>query len=333
MNIQDNRRYFTLFIIIALGLFLAWSLSGFLTAFLSAIILYVLMKPFMRYMLIKRRWSKTWATVLAMLITFVTILGPVWTLYGLLSSKINFALSHSTELIDGLKQMDEYIFRTTGFRILSEDMLKKLQELAGSIIPQILGATADMLATLGMMYFILYYLLINMGKSEKSLEALLPLDESKAIRFAEELESAVFSNVMGAPVLAVLQGLTAGLAYWIFGLPEPWFWGAITGFMSFIPIVGTAIVWIPAGIFQMVNEENWQGIGILIFGTLVITNIDNVFRFALQKKFADVHPLVTVFGVIVGLEWFGITGIIFGPLLISYFLLMIRMYKEEYHSS
>jgi len=125
-------------------------------------------------------------------------------------------------------------------------------------------------------------------------------------------------------------GLLAGLGYWVFGLDEPWFWGAITGFMSFIPVVGTAAVWIPAGIYQLVNGETWQGWGILLFGLVIITNIDNVVRFALQKKFADVHPLITVLGVIVGLRWFGITGIVFGPLLISYFLLMIKMYREEF---
>lgn len=102
MNINDNRRYITLLIIIVLGIFLAWSLSGFLTALLSAIILYVLMKPLMRYLLVKQRWNQTPATVVAMIITFLTILGPVWTLYGLLASKINYALSNGPELIEGL---------------------------------------------------------------------------------------------------------------------------------------------------------------------------------------------------------------------------------------
>ncbi|MBL7923281.1 MAG: AI-2E family transporter [Bacteroidia bacterium] len=328
---KDYRRTSSLLIIFALGIFLAWSLSGFLTALLSAIILYVLLKPLMRYLVVRKRWNKTLSVALVLFLTFITILMPFWTLYGLLASKINFALTHSTELIDGLKEMDSYIFARTGFRILSEDMVKKMQELAANIIPQILGATADTLSTIGMMYFILYYMLVNLGKSEKALGDLLPVEEEKALRFASELESAVTSNVMGAPVLAILQGLSAGFGYWVFGLDEPWFWGAITGFMSFIPLVGTALVWIPAGIYQLANGENWQGAGILLFGTLVITNIDNVFRFTLQKKFADVHPLVTVLGVIVGLKWFGITGIVFGPLLISYFLLMIRMYREEYH--
>lgn len=327
---MDYRKVYVLFIIVALAIFLAWSLSGFLTSFLGAVILYVLLKPLLRYMTVEKRWNKPLCVLIAMVITFITVLVPVWLLYGLLSSKINYAITHSADLISGLKAMDLYVAEHTGIKILSTDMLQKIQELAANIIPQILGATADMLATIGMMYFMLYYMLINLGKGEKILENLLPVRGEKTLAFKKELEAAVFSNVMGAPVLAILQGLVAGAGYWILGLDEPWFWGAITGFMSFIPLVGTALIWIPAGIYQLVNAENWQGAGILIFGALVITNIDNVFRFALQKRFADVHPMITVLGVIVGLRWFGITGIVFGPLMISYFLMMARLYQDEY---
>ncbi len=102
------------------------------------------------------------------------------------------------------------------------------------------------------------------------------------------------------------------------------------GFLSFIPFVGSALVWFPAGIILASSGAYWQGIAILIYGIVVIINVDNVFRFILQKKIADIHPLVTVFGVIIGLKWFGIPGIIFGPLLISYFLIMIKIYRAEY---
>ena len=264
-----------------------------------------------------------------LLISFITILVPIWSLYSLLSSKIHYAIANSNALIGGLKQMDVLLFQKTGFSVLSEDMMQKMQALASNIIPQLLGATAAAMGTIGMMYFILYYLLKNQGEVEKILIDFLPFDSTHALQFSSELEMAVFSNVLGAPLLAILQGLTAGLIFWSFGLDQPWFWGTIAGFMSFIPLVGTALIWIPAGVNQYFNGENWQGIGIIICGALIITNIDNVFRFMLQKKFADVHPLVTVLGVIIGIQWFGLTGIIFGPLLISYFLLMIKMYKEE----
>jgi predicted PurR-regulated permease PerM len=247
-----------------------------------------------------------------------------------MSEKVYYAINHGSDVMQGLHQMDDFIFRKTGQKILSDDTLKKIQETLASIIPQLLGATASILADIGMLYFILYYLLINIGSTEKTLQEFLPVSDENAQRFADELGSMVSSNVMGAPLLAILQGFCAGLGFWIFGLDEPWFWGVICGFMSFLPVVGTAMVWIPAGIYMITAKTNWQGSGILIYGAVVITNIDNVFRFWLQKKFADVHPLVTVLGVIIGLNWFGIPGIVFGPLALSYFLLMVKMYKEEY---
>ena len=93
MILKDYRRAASLLIILSLGVFLAISLSAFITAFLSAVILYVLMKPLMKLLVIKKRWNKTLSTVLVLLLSFFTILGPCWTLYGLLSSKINYALS------------------------------------------------------------------------------------------------------------------------------------------------------------------------------------------------------------------------------------------------
>jgi len=72
-----------------------------------------------------------------------------------------------------------------------------------------------------------------------------------------------------------------------------------------------------------------QGSIILLCGFLIVSNIDNVFRFVLQKYFGDVHPIITVFGVIIGLDWFGLTGIIFGPVLISFFIILLKNYRKE----
>jgi predicted PurR-regulated permease PerM len=78
------------------------------------------------------------------------------------------------------------------------------------------------------------------------------------------------------------------------------------------------------------TNQNWQGMGLLTYGVIVISNVDNVFRFVLQKKFANVHPLITVFGVIIGIQLFGLPGFIFGPLLISYFILGVKIYQSAY---
>jgi predicted PurR-regulated permease PerM len=251
----------------------------------------------------------------------------------LLYSKVIFAMEHTTEIVAAIKQFDYVLSSKTGIKILSEEGIAKIQNTAATIVPNLLGKTASLLTDIAMMYFILYFLLDNMGKNEETLKRIIPLDKERVQPFADELESMVYSNVLGAPVLAVVQGITASIGFLICGLNEPLFWGIICGFMSFIPVVGTAIVWIPAAIYLLVNGSTWQGIVLLLYGTLVITNIDNAVRLIMQKKFSDVHPIVTILGVIVGVNLFGFPGLIFGPLVISYFLIMLRLYSEEYSTS
>ncbi|HEY6082005.1 MAG TPA: AI-2E family transporter, partial [Chitinophagaceae bacterium] len=122
----------------------------------------------------------------------------------------------------------------------------------------------------------------------------------------------------------------AVLGYWIFGVQDPMFWGIVTGFMSVLLVIGTAIVWIPISIYLFMSGMTWHGIGMLIWGILVIANLDNVFRLMWQKKIADVHPLITVFGVLIGIPMFGFVGLIFGPLVISLFILLLKIYWDEF---
>ncbi len=109
-------------------------------------------------------------------------------------------------------------------------------------------------------------------------------------------------------------------------------WGFITGVFAFFPIVGTMIVWVPLVVFMFSAGHNGQGIGLAIYSAVVTGNIDYMARITLLKKIGDVHPVITVLGVIVGLSLFGFWGFIFGPLLISYFLLLYNIYSAEFGS-
>ena len=138
------------------------------------------------------------------------------------------------------------------------------------------------------------------------------------------------SNAIGVPMIALIQGGLAWLYYMWVGLPEPGFWGVLTGLSSVIPIIGAGLFWVPVSFYIMANIGLGYGIGLIAWGSLVMGVMDNVVRFILAKKMADVHPLVTLLGVIMGLQYFGITGLIFGPLLISYFLILLKIYYQEF---
>lgn len=140
----------------------------------------------------------------------------------------------------------------------------------------------------------------------------------------------VRSNAIGIPLLAAVQGVVAYLGYLLFGAPSPLFWGVLTCLATIIPIVGTALVWLPLALY-MGLEGNWgPAVGLALYGTLVVTHVDNVVRFVMQKRMADTHPLVTVFGVFVGLSLFGFMGVIFGPLLLAMFVFCVDLFKRKY---
>jgi predicted PurR-regulated permease PerM len=107
------------------------------------------------------------------------------------------------------------------------------------------------------------------------------------------------------------------------------FWGVITTFISFVPVLGPPVVFVPAAILQIANGNNFAGWAMLVFGFVVIINIDNVLRFMIAKKVGNIHPIITVIGVIIGIPLFGILGLVFGPLLLSYFILLVKIYETS----
>ncbi|MES2396689.1 MAG: AI-2E family transporter [Bacteroidota bacterium] len=317
-------------VIILLGGFLFFTVSGFIPAFLGAVIFFIICSPPVLFFMNKLKLNRGLAVAIVMVLSFLVIIIPVFSITYLLVSKVSAMFSESHNFYGEIQNLNTLINAKYGVNILAPENLVKLQTGITNFIPNLLGQTISILADIAIMYFILFYLLYIETSMEKSIVRFLPYTTENAHLFAKELVSQTYSNVIGAPLLAIIQAGFAILGFWIFGLNEPVFWGLMCGFLSFIPFVGSALVWFPAGIILASTGAYWQGIAILIYGAVVIINVDNIFRFILQKKIADIHPLVTVFGVIIGLKWFGIPGIIFGPLLISYFLIMIKIYRAEY---
>jgi predicted PurR-regulated permease PerM len=312
------------------GAVLAYTLRFFLDAFLGAVIFYVLFRKFMRYLTNVRKWRRGLSAVLIILISLLIIVIPITIVLDMIIPRITLFFSEGSITMSAIRELDEKISARTGFQLLSEQNIESMQAKAGVFITDFFSTSIGVLTSLILMYFVLYYMLVNTGKMEKNIMHYLPFNRSLVSRFTSELQMQTFSNAIGAPMLALIQGLVAALGYWIFQVEEPLFWGIMTGFFSFVPVIGTAAIWLPASIFQYSEGFHWQGIGIFLYGLVVIGLLDNVIRFIFQKKYADVHPLVTVIGVIAGITLFGIPGIIFGPLLISYFLLLLKIFNEEY---
>ncbi len=332
-NVLDQnrvRQIFFIILILLLGLLLFRELASFLPALLGAITLYILLHNWMFYLTEKKKWRKEWTTLLLMLFSFIVILLPVGLLVNMLSSKVSYAIQHSAELTEALKKVVAGLEQRFDVVIASDENINKLGAGITQSLPKILGATFNTLTTIFFMYFILYFMLANGRKMENTLFEYIPLRDENVGKLGKEVHMMVKSNAIGIPLIAFAQGLVALVGYLIIGIKEPFFWFGVTCIAAMLPVVGAALAYVPIAIILFANGDNGKGIAMLIFGFGIIGTVDNVLRFSLLKKLGNVHPLTTVFGVIIGLSLFGFIGLIFGPLLISLFMLLLKIYSSEF---
>lgn len=331
MSVKENYwRYSLVTIIIGFGIILFLKITPFLSGILGAFTIYVLVRGQMFYLTEKRKFKAGTAALLLLIEAILCFLIPLSLAVWLLINKIqNFNLD-PTPILNAGQHIANLVQEKTGFNVLDSSNLLK----AAYVLPQIgqflVGSISSFTVNIVVLMFMLFFMLIGGRKMEAYLYDLFPFDDIHKKDVLHEINMIVKSNAIGIPLLAIIQGLVALLGYFIFGAPDPLLFGFLTCLATIIPIVGTALIWVPLATYMALSGDWAHALGLAIYAILVITNIDNLIRFILQKKMADTHPLITIFGVVIGLSLFGFMGIIFGPLLISVFLLCVDIFKKTY---
>ena len=324
------RQVIILLIIFMIGFLILRELYVFLPGFLGAVTFYIIGREGFSNLTEKRGWNKALTATLFILFFLVIIGLPLFYAFRMVTPRVHNIFSHSDELITGVRALSDKVTEFFGMEVLTTDKIRDIQSNMTSFIPTFLNSTANILSNIAVMFFILFFLFINGREMEAGIRAFLPLTHNSVDALARETMQMVRANAIGIPLISVIQGVTAMIGYVIFGLKDWGMWGFLTGVFAFFPIVGTMIVWVPLVIFLYAKGLSWQGTGLLLYSLFVTGNIDYVARITLMKRIGDVHPIITIFGVIVGLKLFGFMGFIFGPLLFSYLLILIRIYMLEF---
>ncbi|MEJ7737803.1 MAG: AI-2E family transporter [Chitinophagaceae bacterium] len=317
-------------ILLLLGYLLFIELKNFVPAFLGALTFYVVMRKSMFRMVYVRKIKPGLAATILMVTSFIVIMVPIWMTVNMMSPRISSAIENSGEVIEKVKIFIRDVESQTNVNLGGENNLNKLSSFLATTIPNVLGATFNTIASIAMMYFMLYFMLVNGRKMEKVMSSFVPMNDENTNKVGKEVNNIVISNAIAIPLIAFLQGIVGLIGYYLLGVKEPMFWFVVTCFTAMLPIVGAALAYVPASILFFVDNNTWKGIGMLAYGFGIIGLVDNVFRITLQRKIGDIHPLVTILGVIAGLNLFGFIGLIFGPLLISLFLLLTKIYSLEF---
>lgn len=320
-----------LLLLVVFGLFIASQLLGFLSGFLGALTLYFFLRKPQAYLERRYQFTKLKSTLFLLISSFVLIVIPAGLILGMVTARIADVVSHSEEVLQSINVFITAQEHRFGFEILTPENLKQATAWITTAATSMVGVVASSFATVAVMYFVLYFMLLNRRSLEAWFYEYLPLEDNHIALIGKELNSLVVSNAAGIPATAFVQALLAVICYAILGVDDLLFWFCATAIAAIIPLVGASIAYVPLAVMQYTSQHETNAWVILIFGLLVLGTVDNLVRLYIQNKWGDAHPLITIFGVIIGVNIFGFMGLVFGPILISLFILLVKIYMREFH--
>jgi predicted PurR-regulated permease PerM len=316
---------FSLIIVLLLVAVLVVGLKSYLSYILAALVLGPPFRPVYLRVLkrVKRPAVAAWATLLLIL---ALVIGPLILLGTLTFREARSIADEYRNLPDGA--LDMVVFGQN-LPELARQGAEKAVEWVQSSLGAIFSQTVQALVGFFVMLFLIYYLLLEEESLVRVTQELLPFEAKNSERLISEFRRMAKGFLYGQGITAAVQGALGGIGFLFFGFPGAFLWGTVMAFLSLIPVLGAFLVWVPAGILQIAGGRTFSGVGILVWGVVVVSFADNLIRPMLMRNLAGVHPVITLLGVFAGLSLFGLIGIIVGPLLFALVLETARMFYRE----
>ena len=335
-----------LLLLVAITLAFAWVLQPFYGAILWAIVVSVLFAPVYRRLLARMGDRRSLAAAVTLLIVIAIVILPLTMVAtsliqeatGLVtkiqSGEYNFG-NYLQQILDALPGWAKGLierFNLTDFSGLREQLKDGLMKGGQVLAPQALSIgmnTFEFVIQSGIMLYLLFFLLRDGRALAERIKEAIPLrtDQKSALfaRFAD----VVRATVKGGIVVAIVQGALGGVAFWFLGIHAALLWAVLMAFLSLVPAVGAALVWLPVAIYFLATGAIWQGIGLILYGVLVIGLVDNVLRPMLVGKETKLPDYVVLISTLGGIEVFGLNGFVIGPLIAAMFMVSWEIFSKS----
>lgn len=327
---QIIRQLFIIGVILAIGGLIFSKLLPYLSGLLGALTLYVIMRKSMRILCHKRKWPKPLAAGVLMFLSFICIVVPIGGVIIMLSNKITTISKDFQEVSGPIKDFIGKIESDYNINLSSRMDANAISEWITSHLQEWLGTTFNAFMAILLMYFVLYFMLVNHERFREIVCQYIPMNTKNLQEVGREVRGMVRANAIGIPLVGLAQGIVSLIGFLIFGIEDPIFWFVILSLASMVPFLGTSLGMIPVFLITLTSGDTFAAWAILIYGFVFVGMTDNITRLYFLKRLEDVHPLITLVGVMVGVPLFGFIGLIFGPLLISLFLLIVKIYRRQY---
>lgn len=319
--------YFYIFILLVVGVAAVMMVEPYLKAVLLAAAFAVIFRPVYRWQLDIINGYNNLAALLTTFIAISAVLIPLILIGGLVfTDAIAMIRSlQSTGTADDLLVQLLQKYAPT----LADNFVVYVKQVSAAVATQIGSflsgfVQASISSILGLMAF--FYLLKDGDKFIQRVVELSPLEDKYDRKILDRLEMAVTSVVQGAVVMALVQGVLAGIGLAIFGIPSPTLWGSVAAVAAMIPTVGTSLVMGPAVLYLLIIDEGFKALGLAIWAFVVVGLVDNILSPYLIGKGARLHPFLILLSVLGGIQFFGPVGFLFGPLLLSLLFALFDLY-------
>jgi predicted PurR-regulated permease PerM len=291
-------------------------------------VLYVVCQPAYAHLVSWLR-ARHLAAAITLLLAIVLIVLPLVAVVGILVDQAPQAIraAQDAALVDRLSTL----------RIGTLNVGAELAKASGTIAQwlsrqavSILGGAAQATLTLLIAFFGLYYLLLSGKETWLRFREYLPFSSESSEELRLRFFSLTHATLLGTFLIALLQGTIIGFGFALVGLPAPSVWGVMAGFASVLPLIGTGLVWIPGVIVLLVQQRFGAAIALGVLSVVVAGSVDNIIRPIVYRRVSDIHPMITLVGAFAGVKYFGLLGVLLGPLAIVYFLELVRLYRKDY---
>lgn len=343
MQLKSLNVYFFFLLLFVVGTVAFFIFQPFLTAIVTAAILAALFKKTYNTFEKWFRGRRATSAFLTCFIVFVVIITPVLCVLSLAVGEANtlyHALGEQSSLENilnqGLSTVKNFpyanIFINTQTLDQNQiiDNVKQFSQSALGLLRAAYQGVTQFVFWVFVMFFTLFYFLIDGKRALQYLVRISPLRNEHDRLLIQKFISISRATLKGTIVIGVLQGLLGGIMFWIVGVPSPAIWGLIMAFLSLIPMFGSGIIWLPAGIILLLLGDIWQGIFILSVGIGIVSTIDNVLRPKLVGKDTQMHPLLVFFATLGGISLFGLSGFVMGPIIMALFMALTEIYSIEF---
>ncbi len=317
-------------LILVLALAIVIAVSPFASGLFGAAVLYVIFVGL--YRRLARAMRPGFAASIILVAALLLIALPLSWVIGML-------IAQAPEALQGL-QDSPLLARVSGLRIGTHDVGAELARASGTILSWLstrafafVGSATSAILNLVISFFGLYYLLRSGDQTWAVMRGYIPFSLETADALRDRFVSVTQATLLGTFVIALIQGGIVGTAFWMVSLSDPLFWGTITAFVSILPVLGSGIVWLPATLILAAQGRYGAAVTMLVIGAGIASNVDNLIRPFVYRRVSHIHPMVTLVGAFAGVKYFGLLGLLLGPLAIAYLFELLQLYRIEYGPS